>query len=105
MVEKRRFKMHREFKRAIDDDEEDFPPRRRDYDDRDSRSRGNRPFDRRPREEREDRGASYEKRPFKREGKTFERKERSFDRKNKSFDRDRKPFGKNRKFDRYDEED
>lgn len=26
MAEKRRFKMHREFKRAIDDDEEDFTP-------------------------------------------------------------------------------
>ena len=69
-------------------------------------------FDRRPREDREDRGGSYEKRPFKREGKPFERRERSFDRKNKPFDRERKPFererkpfGKNRKFDRYDEED
>ena len=112
MAEKRRFKMHREFKRAIDDDEEDFTPRRRDYDDRNGRPRGGHSFDRRPREDREDRGGSYEKRPFKREGKPFERRERSFERKNKPFDRERKPFdrerkpfGKNRKFDRYDEED
>ena len=112
MAEKRRFKMHREFKRAIDDDEEDFTPRRRDYDDRNGRPRGGHSFDRRTREDREDRGGSYEKRPFKREGKPFERRERSFDRKNKPFDRERKPFdrerkpfGKNRKFDRYDEED
>lgn len=112
MAEKRRFKMHREFKRAIDDDEEDFTPRGRDYDDRNGRPRGGHSFERRPREDREDGGGSYEKRPFKREGKPFERKGRSFDRKNKPFDREGKPFdrerktfGKNRKFDSYDEED
>ena len=41
-------KMHREFKGPLMTTKK-TSPRRRDYDDRDSRSRGNRPFDRRPR--------------------------------------------------------
>lgn len=76
MAEKRRFKAHREFKKAIDedDDEDSYGMKGRNlrHDSRDNRSFGN-------------------KRAFKREGK--------------SYDGGRKSYGKNRKNDRYDDED
>lgn len=75
MAEKKRFKAHREFKKAIDDDEEEdygMQGRNSRHGSRDNRSFGN-------------------KRAFKREGKTF--------------DNGRKSNGKNWKNNRYDDED
>lgn len=79
MAEKKRFKMHREFKKAIDEVEEDD----------DSRYGKKRPsrFDGRVSRD----GRSHEKRTFKREGK--------------SFDKGRKPYSRNRKNDRYDDDE
>lgn len=92
MAEKKRFKVHREFKKAIDEDEDDFR-----FKSKDSRARGGRPYENRSREGREERGG-YEKRPFKRDGKFSERS-------GMAFDRSSKTFNKNRKNRRYDEED
>lgn len=75
MAEKKRFKAHREFKKAIDeDDDESYGMKSRSsrHDGRDNRSMGN-------------------KRAFKREGK--------------NYDGGRKSYGKNWKNDRYDDED
>ncbi len=105
MAEKRRFKMHREFKKAIDeDDENDFSPRRREYGHRDSRPRGERSFDRGGRENKEKWG-NHDRRPYKREERSFERSERRFDRRERPFDKGGRDFGRNRKNNRYNEED
>lgn len=75
MAEKKRFKAHREFKKAIDDDEEEdygMKGRNSRHGSRDNRSFGN-------------------KRAFKREGKTF--------------DKGRKSNGKNWKNSRYDDDE
>lgn len=85
MAEKKRFKAHREFKRAIDEDDDDFRFTRKD-----NRSKGGRPYEGRSRENRE-KGDGYEKRQFKREGKFSNRNE--------------KPFNKNHKRRNYNEED
>ena len=95
MAEKRRFKMHREFKGPLMTMKKTSPP--------EEGITTTATADRAEvilstavhREDREDRGGSYEKRPFKREGKPFERRERSFERKNKPFDRERKPLTAN----------
>lgn len=107
MAEKKRFKVHREFKRALDDeDEENFR-----FKGKDEARRGGRPHDSRSREEQNDRG-SYGKKPFRRDGKPADRDRKPFDRDRKPFDRDSKSFGrnnkafdKNRKNRRYNEED
>lgn len=99
MAEKKRFKVHREFKRALDDDEEDFR-----FKGKDGGRKGGRAYDSRPREGREDRGG-YEKRQFRRDSKPTDRDRKQFDRGAKPFDRNNKSFNKNRKNHRYDEED
>ena len=105
MAEKRRFKMHREFKKAIDeDDANDLSPRRREYGHRDSRPRGERSFDRGGRENKEKWG-NHDRRPYKREERSFERSERRFDRRERPFDKGGRDFGRNRKNNRYNEED
>lgn len=78
MAEKKRFKVHREFKKAIDEDDDD--------DNRFNKKRPSR-FDGRDNKN----SRSREKRPFKREGK--------------SFDKGRKPYNRNRKNDHYDDDE
>lgn len=93
MAEKKRFKQHREFKRPLDDDEDErnFQFKRRGYD---NRSYGNRPAaDRRTWEEHDDRKPAYGKRPsFRKDNRNFER-------------RNDRTSGRYRKNERYDEED
>ena len=88
MADKRRFKMHREFKRALDeeDEEEEFHVRGRGFDDRDSRPRGGRPFNRREKDE-------WERRPPRREEKSFDRERRDYGR-NEDYGRD---YGRERR--------
>ncbi len=110
MAEKHRFKAHREFKKSIDEDdnEDSFRMKRRGYEDRENRNREGRSFDRHSREERpfKHEGRSFERGEKGRERKPFDRDNRSFDRNGggKNFSRDRKPFQKNRKNERYEED-
>ena len=105
MAEKRRFKMHRDFKKSIDEeDEEDFQFKRRNFNDRDSRPRGGRPFERRSWDDQEKRD-SYDRRGGRREGRSSDFGKKPYERERKPYDRERKPFNKNRKYNRYDEED
>lgn len=98
MAEKRRFKMHREFKRPIDEEDDNYPFRNKRFENRDSRPRGGRPSEKRNWEDRDRRG-SFEKRGPRREGRPFD-----YDR--KPYERNGKPFNRNRKNNnRYDEED
>ena len=92
MAEKRRFKAHREFKNAIDEDNTDYHFKRRGgfEEERSARSHGE--FSRK-RGEREGR-----------ERKSFSDKQ-TFKHGMKNFERGDKNFGKNRKRGRYDEED
>lgn len=78
MAEKKRFKVHREFKKAIDEDDDD--------DNRFNKKRPSR-FDGRDNKN----SHSREKRSFKREGKPF--------------DKGRKPYNRNRKNDHYDDDE
>ena len=128
MAEKRRFKMHREFKKAIDEDEsEDYRVRGRGFDDRDDRLRGGRPANRWGKEDRERRFSRRDEKPFGRDrrdygrdGEDYGRDRRDYDREPRwngrdrqsfgrdrqgGFDRGRKPFQKERRNSRYEEED
>ena len=86
MAEKKRFKVHREFKRALDDDGEkdDFRVRGRDR-----RQQDGRPRERRMREERDERSRS-DRRPSGKGGRP-RRDNRPSDRKRKPFDKPRNP--------------
>lgn len=107
MAEKKRFKVNREFKKRIDDDEDENGYRGRHFDN--DRPGGRRTFDRREEGRgesryrgkegggRRERGASSE-----REGR-FERKPSRF--KGDSFGRANKPYDRKNKRGRYDEED
>ena len=90
MADKHRFKMHREFKRTLDDEEEDYYERVRGFDDRDSRPRGDRPFNRRERDD-------WEQRPPRRENRAFNRDRRDYDRNGDDYNRSRRDYAREKK--------
>lgn len=92
MAEKRRFKAHREFKNAIDDENGDYKFKHRGgfENERNGRSSGENSRRRNERDGR-DKKSSYEKQTFKHGAKGYERGD--------------KKFSKNRKRDKYGEED
>ena len=99
MAEKRRFKMHREFKQSIDDEEEgNYRFKKRRFDDRDGRPRGGGYASDRYAWDNQERREGREHYGKRREG-------RSADYGKKNYGREKKPFNRNRKNSLYDEED